>query len=68
MSKPAAVIQIIVVALIVIYSTYQFYRGNFELAFATLPFLMVYYVFVFGRFRRNLPSDREDSPEDDTGS
>jgi hypothetical protein len=68
MSKPAAVIQIIVVAFIVIYSTYQFYRGNFELAFSTLPFLMIYYVFVFGRIRRNPPSDGDDSQEDDTGS
>ncbi len=52
MSKSSAVIQVIVVVLILVYSTFHFYRGNFELGFSALPILMLYYVFVFGRSRR----------------
>jgi cell division protein FtsW (lipid II flippase) len=64
MSKSWAVLQIVVMVTIVVYSTYQFYKGNFELAFSTLPLLMVYYVFVIGRSRK-LPPSRSDPPDGD---
>lgn len=68
MTKFWAVLQIVVIVTIVVYSTYQFYRGNFELAFSTLPLLMVYYVFVIGRSRRLPPSRSDSSDGDDVSS
>jgi len=47
-----AIIQIIVIILIVGFSTWHLYRGNFELAFACLPFLLIYYVFIISRQQR----------------
>jgi hypothetical protein len=50
--KTAAVIQILVILLIVGFSTYQLFQGRFEVSLAVLPLLMVYYVFVTARKRR----------------
>lgn len=52
MRRILAIIQIIVIILIVGFGTWQLYLGNFEPAFATLPLLIIYYVFVVARQRR----------------
>ncbi len=48
MRKASAIVQIIVILLIVGFGTYHLYQGNFEVSIATMPFLLVYYVFVIG--------------------
>lgn len=48
MRKASAIVQIIVILLIVSFGTYHLYQGNFEVSIATMPFLLVYYVFVIG--------------------
>jgi hypothetical protein len=67
MSKSSAVIQVILVVLLLVYSTFHFYRGNFELGFSALPILMLYYVFVFGPSRRLSKLD-DDEPDIDKPS
>jgi membrane protein implicated in regulation of membrane protease activity len=52
MKRILAVIQIIIIILIVGFGTWQLYLGNFELAFASFPFLVAYYVFVIANRRR----------------
>lgn len=59
MSKTSAIVQIILIVMILIYSTFHFYKGNFEQAFSTLPLLMLYYVFTIGRARRAPPPDSD---------
>jgi len=56
----AAWAQVVIVVLIVVYSTWQLFAGNFAQSFATLPFLFVYYVFVVARLKRK----QLDSPEE----
>jgi hypothetical protein len=67
MSKSSAVIQVILVVLLLVYSTLHFYRGNFELGFSALPIFMLYYVFVFGPSRRLSKLD-DDEPDIDKPS
>jgi hypothetical protein len=52
MKRILALIQIIIIILIVGFSTWQLYLGNFELAFVGFPFLIVYYVFIIASQRR----------------
>lgn len=52
MKRILAVIQLIIIVLIVGFGTWQLYLGNFELAFVSFPFLIVYYLFVIARQRR----------------
>jgi len=58
MTKTAAIVQIILVLLIVGISTYYFFKGNFEVGLAFLPLLMIYYVFVTARRKRDTPEDK----------
>lgn len=69
MTKTSAILQIILIVMVLIYSTFHFYKGNLELAFSTLPLLMLYYVFTIGRSRRTQPSDSDgaDGPHDHSG-
>lgn len=66
MSKTSAIVQIILIVVILVYSTFHFYKGNFDLAYMTLPLLMLYYVFTVGRSRRAPPreSDQPDGRND----
>jgi hypothetical protein len=48
MRKTAAIVQILIILLIVGFGTYHLYQGNFEVSIATMPLLLVYYVFVVG--------------------
>lgn len=60
MSKPAAIVQIIVVALLLTYSTVHLFLGNFEKAFSPFPLLILYYIFVLARQKRRARSDDEE--------
>ncbi|MGV8074918.1 MAG: hypothetical protein AB2L11_10235 [Syntrophobacteraceae bacterium] len=62
MKKVAAWIHIVVICLIVGYGSFEMYKGRFEMAFASLPLLMGYYVFfVASRKKAALREDDEDS-------
>lgn len=50
--KVYTIIQLVIVAGIVAYATISLYRGDFEGAYATFPFLLFYYVWVVARKRR----------------
>jgi len=53
--KAFTIIQIAIVGGIVVYGTVCLFRGDFEGAYATFPFLLFYYVwFVAKRRRKNL--------------
>lgn len=46
MKKLAATFLIILVALMVVFSTWQLFRGNLEAAFSVAPFLLIVYFLV----------------------
>jgi len=50
--KTLSVIQLAVVAAIVVYGTVCLYRGDFQGAYATFPFLLFYYVWFVAKKRR----------------
>jgi hypothetical protein len=56
--KFLAVIQIVIVLLVIGFSTYQLFQGHFEVSLGILPLLMVYYVFVTAR-RQRRPKSKE---------
>lgn len=60
MKKAAVVLQIAIVFLIILYGTVSLFRGRFEDAFATFPFLLFYYVYVVVRQKRKNRDDRAD--------
>jgi membrane protein implicated in regulation of membrane protease activity len=51
-NKAFTIIQLAIIAGIVVYCTVCLYRGNFEGAYVTFPFLLFYYVWVVARRRR----------------
>lgn len=59
MFKIAAWVQLVFIFFLVGFSTYQLFKGRFELALGVLPFLMVYYIFVTARRKKkgSLPSE-----------
>jgi len=63
--KLAAVLQIVFILLIIGFGTYQLYQGNFEASFSTLPFLIVYYLFV--TVRQKKLREQEQHEKDDDG-
>jgi hypothetical protein len=52
MKKTMALLQVLVITLVVGFATYHLFKGNFEVAFTSLPLLMAYYVFITGRQKR----------------
>jgi hypothetical protein len=62
MVKTAAIVQLLIILLIVGFSTYQLFKGRFDLALGVLPFLMIYYIFVTVRNRRKSSAKGEDEP------
>jgi membrane protein implicated in regulation of membrane protease activity len=52
MKKALTIIQLAIVAGIIIYGTVCLYRGNFEGAYVTFPFLLLYYVWFVAKRRR----------------
>jgi len=62
--KVLTIIQLAIVAGITAYGTICLYRGDFEGAYATFPFLLFYYVWFVARKRRQNPekTDHDGSP------
>jgi len=52
MRKTAALIQVVIVLILVGFSTWQLFLGNFGASFSVLPLLIIYYVFVTARQKR----------------
>lgn len=52
MNRILATIQIIIIILIVVFGTWQLFLGHFELAVASFPLLVIFYLFVTVRQRR----------------
>lgn len=64
MTKMSALVQVIFVVLIVVYSTTQLFMGHFEQAMAPFPLLLLYYVFVIARQKRRRYFEDDDEPSD----
>lgn len=62
--KAAALFQIVIILLVIGFGTYQLYQGNFEASMTTLPFLIVYYLFVTSWQKRVRERDRRDNSND----
>jgi hypothetical protein len=60
----AAAIQILFIVLVIGFGTYQLYQGNFEASFATMPFLIIYYLFVTVRQKRMRELDPHEKGDD----
>lgn len=52
--------QIVIVLSLIIYSTVQLFRGEFEQAVAAFPLLLLYYVFVVARQKRRQQWEEKD--------
>ncbi len=46
MNKTFALLMIVYVLTIVVFGTWQLFKGNLESAFATFPFLLITYIFM----------------------
>jgi len=64
----AAAVQIVIVLAIIVYGTCNLYLGNFEQSIATLPFLIVYYLFLVARQRRSRHGETDDDDESKGGA
>ena len=62
--KIAAVVQIVFVLLVIAFGTYQLYQGNFEASISTMPFLIIYYLFVTMRQKRIHEQERHEKGDD----
>ena len=60
MIKILAFTQIVIVLSLIIYSTVQLFRGEFEQAVAAFPLLLLYYVFVVARQKRRQQWEEKD--------
>ncbi|MGC9196450.1 MAG: hypothetical protein ACP5IL_13495 [Syntrophobacteraceae bacterium] len=61
MKKSLSIIMIAIIGLIVIYGTVCLFMGNFVGAYATLPFLFIYYVWVAAVKRQKSREQSEDN-------
>ncbi|MEM5788017.1 MAG: hypothetical protein AAGU11_11925 [Syntrophobacteraceae bacterium] len=62
MKKSAAIIQIVIVSLVIVFGTVSLFMGNFEGMLVTFPFLFFYYIYVVARQRRQrLEEDDDDA-------
>lgn len=62
--KIAAVVQIVFVLLVIAFGTYQLYQGNFEASISTMPFLIIYYLFVTMRQKRIREQEKHEMNDD----
>ena len=51
-SRIAALLQVLVVLAVIGYGTFELFRGNFTVMMATMPFLLIFYLFLTYRRRR----------------
>ncbi|MDR3568224.1 MAG: hypothetical protein P4L43_09380 [Syntrophobacteraceae bacterium] len=68
MNKGLSIIMLSIIGVIVIYGTVCLFLGNFIGAYATFPFLIVYYVWVIAMKRRKSREDTDDRDPDDSDS
>lgn len=61
MTKTSAIVQIIIILFLVGLSTFYFFKGNFEVGLSVLPLLMLYYVFVTARRKRDESREQKDN-------
>ncbi len=52
MTRSAASAMLCFIIFLISFGTWQFYRGNLEGAFSTLPFLVIVYLLMVNRRRR----------------
>ncbi len=62
--KIAATIQIVFILLVIGFGTYELYQGNFEASISTMPFLIVYYLFVTARQKRIREQEGQENDDD----
>ena len=60
MKKILTIIQLAIVIGIVVYGTVSLFRGDFEGAYVTFPFLLFYYVWIVARKRRQRLEKEDD--------
>ncbi|MGA2227011.1 MAG: hypothetical protein ABSH41_21460 [Syntrophobacteraceae bacterium] len=63
MKKTLTIIQLAIVSGIIIYGTLSLFRGDFEGAYATFPFLLLYYVWFVARRRRRSLKETDDNTD-----
>jgi hypothetical protein len=59
MIKILAILQILIVLSIVGFSTYQLFQGRLDVSLSLLPLLVVYYVFVTARRKKDSSLEEE---------
>lgn len=52
-ARIGAVLQILLLLLVIGYGTFELFRGNFVMLMATMPFLLIYYLFLASRRQRS---------------
>jgi len=62
--KIAAAVQIFFILLVISFGTYQLYQGNFEASISTMPFLIIYYLYVTMRQKRIREQERHEKGDD----
>ncbi len=68
MKNGLSIIMLAIIVVIVIFGTVCLFMGNFEGAYATFPFLLVYYVWVVAMKRRKNRQEEGDSDQDGSGA
>jgi hypothetical protein len=58
--KALTIIQLAIVSGIIIYGTLSLYRGDFEGAYVTFPFLLFYYIWFAAKRRRRSSEETDD--------
>ena len=59
MSKTSAIMLIVLLSFLIGYSTYSFFKGDFERGFLPFPLLAVCYVFIVSRRRAHFKADSD---------
>jgi len=62
--KIAAAVQIVFVLLVIAFGTYHLYQGNFEASISTMPFLIIYYLYVTMRQKRIREQEQQEKDDD----
>jgi len=52
MTRPAAIVMLCFIIILVAFATWQFYVGNLEAGMSALPFLVIVYLFMVNRRKR----------------
>jgi hypothetical protein len=60
MNKISAWLQLVFFVSLMIYATYNFFKGRFEQSLMTVPIFAIYYVFVIGRNKKPFSDSEKD--------